>query len=159
MVTNFWNMGIQGNENSFFTCYVKFVLDRLFWNLEVVSDDSTSHCWLLRLYWDNTTKIKRKQQKALFNTLNKQIFNFIIGCIVLIRTYVSMIHGYLVGNMNKKLELSSLCGISVINCLGRWAKVKGPVYIKGPKLKETVTTDIYRSKQSSVAVAKINMEL
>ena len=39
----FWNMGIQGNENSFFTCYLKVVLDRFFWNLEFVPDDSISH--------------------------------------------------------------------------------------------------------------------
>ena len=36
-------MGIQGNENSFFTCYLKVVLDRFFWNLEFVVDDSVSH--------------------------------------------------------------------------------------------------------------------
>ena len=43
IVTNFWNMGIQGNENSFFTCYLKVVLDQFFWNLEFVLDDSISH--------------------------------------------------------------------------------------------------------------------
>ena len=39
----FWNMGIQGNKNSFFTCYFKVVLDRFSWNLEFVPDDSVSH--------------------------------------------------------------------------------------------------------------------
>ena len=42
----FWNMDIQGNENSFFTCYFEVVLDRFSWNLEFVSDDSISH-----YYW------------------------------------------------------------------------------------------------------------
>ena len=30
MVTIFWNMDAQKNENSFFTCYYKVVLDRFF---------------------------------------------------------------------------------------------------------------------------------
>ena len=33
------NMGIQGNENSFFTWYLKFFLDRFSWNLEFVSNE------------------------------------------------------------------------------------------------------------------------
>ena len=68
MVTNVWNTGVQGNENSFFTCYLKVVLDRffekkkscprsIFWrkkkvvldgffeNLKSVPDDSISHYW------------------------------------------------------------------------------------------------------------------
>ena len=36
-------MGIQGNYNSFFTCYLKVVLDRFFENLEFVLDYSISH--------------------------------------------------------------------------------------------------------------------
>ena len=41
-------MGIQGNDNSFFTCYLKVVLDRFFENLKSVLDDSISHyCPLL----------------------------------------------------------------------------------------------------------------
>ena len=36
-------MGVQGNENSFFTCYLKVVLDQFFWNLEFTLDDSISH--------------------------------------------------------------------------------------------------------------------
>ena len=36
-------MGIQGNDNSFFTCYLKVVLDRFFENLELILDDSISH--------------------------------------------------------------------------------------------------------------------
>ena len=48
-------MGIQGNKNSFFTCYFKVVLDRFSWNLEFVPDDSISHYWhngwYLSVYW------------------------------------------------------------------------------------------------------------
>ena len=40
-------MDIQGNDNSFFTCYLKVVLDQFFENLELILDDSISH-YLLR---------------------------------------------------------------------------------------------------------------
>ena len=36
-------MGIQGNDNSIFTCYLKVVLDRIFENLESILDYSISH--------------------------------------------------------------------------------------------------------------------
>ena len=42
----FLNMGIQGNDNSFFTCYLKVVLDQLFEILEFVLDYSISHCFV-----------------------------------------------------------------------------------------------------------------
>ena len=37
------NMGIQGNENSFFTWYLKVFLNRFFWILEFVSNESKIH--------------------------------------------------------------------------------------------------------------------
>ena len=36
-------MGIQGNDNSYLTCYLKVVLDRYFEISELVLDDSISH--------------------------------------------------------------------------------------------------------------------
>ena len=36
-------MGVQGNDNSIFTCYLKVVLDQFFENLESVLDYSISH--------------------------------------------------------------------------------------------------------------------
>ena len=43
IVTKFENMGIQRNDNSFFTCYLKVILDRFFENSEFVLDYSISH--------------------------------------------------------------------------------------------------------------------
>ena len=37
------NTGIQGNENSFFTWYLKVVLNWFSWNLEFVSNESKTH--------------------------------------------------------------------------------------------------------------------
>ena len=51
------NVGIQGNENSFFACYFKVVLDRFFWNLEFVPDDSISHYLFWQQYWHWTQSI------------------------------------------------------------------------------------------------------
>ena len=59
-----------------------------------------------------------------------------IGCIVWIRLYESVNHVCLVRNVKKKLELSSVYGMTVINCLCRWANVVGSVHIKEPKLKK-----------------------
>ena len=53
-------MGVQGNENSFFTCYLKVVLDRFFeiWNLSQINPFHTTNkfhfllncqSWLLQL--------------------------------------------------------------------------------------------------------------
>ena len=57
-------MGIQGNYNSFFTCYFKVALDRFFENLESVLDYSISHYLLLN-----------RQEEA-----NIQIANTTIKC-------------------------------------------------------------------------------
>ena len=37
------NIGIQGNENSFFTWYLKVVLNWFSWNLEFVPNESKTH--------------------------------------------------------------------------------------------------------------------
>ena len=44
-------MGVQGNENSFFTCYLQVVLDQFFWNLEFALDDYISHYFYLIFRW------------------------------------------------------------------------------------------------------------
>ena len=60
-------MGIQRNENSFFTCYLKVVLDRFSWNLEFVSDDSISHYWhaagQYRLFSGCSTNTEKEEAK------------------------------------------------------------------------------------------------
>ena len=72
IVTHLWNMGIQGNENSFFTCYLKVVLHQFFWNLEFISDDSISHyCWSLFLIklqnnFNKSRKYSNFLQKGFF---------------------------------------------------------------------------------------------
>ena len=43
-------------------------------------------------------------------------------------------HIYLVRNVNKNLELSSLWGVTAINCLGQWANIEAPVHKHEPKL-------------------------
>ena len=43
-------MGIQGNGNSFFTCYFKIAPDRFFWNLEFAPDDSILHYWDILIF-------------------------------------------------------------------------------------------------------------
>ena len=43
-------MGIQGNYNSFFTCYLKVFLDRFFENLESVQDDSIPHYFFVYIF-------------------------------------------------------------------------------------------------------------
>ena len=52
MVRNFWNIVVQRNKNSFFTCYLKVVLDRFKKkkkkNLESVQDDSISHYYTMK---------------------------------------------------------------------------------------------------------------
>ena len=40
------NIGIQGNENSFFTWDFMVVSDRFFWNLGPGPDDSITHYFL-----------------------------------------------------------------------------------------------------------------
>ena len=43
-------MGIQGNENSFFTWDFKVVPDRFSWNLEFGPDDSVSHYFCISVF-------------------------------------------------------------------------------------------------------------
>ena len=57
-------MGIQGNYNSFFTCYLKVVLEQYFENLESVPDDSISH------YSNEFENSAKNQQKQKFKTLD-----------------------------------------------------------------------------------------
>ena len=67
-----------------------------------------------------------------------------------------MIQVYLNGNEKRKLEFSSLCGMTLINCLSQGTNVAGPVHKKELK---TAVIDNDRPKRLSAAVAKINMEL
>ena len=53
----FWNMGIQGNENSFFTWNFKVGPDQFFKNLKLGRADSISHYW----NWSHLAQILEEQ--------------------------------------------------------------------------------------------------
>ena len=63
-----------------------------------------------------------------------------------------MTHVYPVGNVKRKLKLSSLCGMTVINCISKYANVVVPVHIKELELKKTAVID--RPKRLNVVAAK-----
>ena len=69
---------------------------------------------LMRLEQDNTTKLKRKQRKLNSAHQLSKFFKLIIECILWIKIYRNVTHVYLVGCVNRKLELSSLCCMNVI---------------------------------------------
>ena len=61
-----------------------------------------------------------------------------------------MIHVYLVGNVKRKVEVSSLCGMTVVKI----SKRRSPSAHKRSQTQETAVIDNDRPKRLNVVVAK-----
>ena len=70
-------------------------------------------------------EIKTKTKEISFSTLTQEVLqaNYLVHSmnkdIQKCDPCLCVTHVYLVGNVNKKLELSSLCGMNVISCLSQ----------------------------------------